>query len=147
MLMRDPIQLMRETLIDPLRMFAQFPSAFSGREMAWSPQFEIRERDDAFVFKADMPGMRAEDLDISLVGNQLQIAGKREQEREEGEGQYVAYERSYGSFTRTFSLPESADMDNIKSDLKDGELTLIVPKKAGARPQRRKIQISAGAKS
>ena len=111
---------------------------------------DISNLDAAFVVTAhlaDIPGIRNEDLDISLSGNQLQISGKREHEQEQGEGQYHTYERSYGSFTRSFTLPESADLDKIRSDMKDGELTLIVPKKPGSSPQRRKIQIGTGTKS
>ena len=145
MFARDPFQFMREMMSDPFRMFQMSP--WMGRDAGWNPGFEIRETDDAFVFKADMPGIRNEDLDISLSGNQLQISGKREHEHEQGEGQYHSYERSYGSFTRSFALPESADLDKIRSDLKDGELTLVVPKKPGSAPQRRKIQIGAGTKS
>jgi HSP20 family protein len=143
--MRNPFQLMREMMIDPFRMFGMSPWLGRG-EVSWHPTFEVRETDDAFVFKADLPGVRNEDLEITLTGNQLQISGKREheQEQEQGEGQFYAYERSYGSFVREFALPESADLDTIRSELKDGVLTLIVPKKAGSAPQRRKIPISAG---
>lgn len=144
---RDPFQLMRDMWADPFRLLREAWGGGPARELVWSPDFEIRENDDAFIFKADLPGIRNEDLEISLAGNQLQITGKREQERERGEGRYYTYERSYGSFSRSFSLPEVADLDSIRSDLKDGVLTLVVPKKAGAKPQRRKIQIGAGAKS
>jgi HSP20 family protein len=146
-LRRDPFRLMREMMSDPLR-WLQIPSF---RELAgdvgWNPDFEVRETDDAFVFKADMPGVRSEDLDVSLDGNDLQITGKREQESERGEGRFHAYERSYGSFVRTFSLPDSADLNKIRSDLKDGVLTLVIPKQATAATQRRKIQIGSGTKS
>lgn len=146
LLMRDPFQLMREMIMDPFRMF-QFSPWGMGRDVGWNPGFEIRETDDAFVFKADMPGIRNEDLDITLVGNQLQVSGKREHEHDQQEGRFHTYERSYGSFSRSFSLPESADLDNIRSDLKDGVLTLSVPKKPGSSPHRRKIQIGSGSKA
>lgn len=147
MLSRNPFQLMRDLLNDPFRtMFQMTPFESYGRQMAWNPDFDIRETDQAFVFKADIPGLRTEDLDISLMGNQLQVAGKREYEQDQEEGQVHTYERSFGSFTRSFTLPESADVDNIHSDLKDGVLTLVVPKKPGTSPQRRKIQISSGGK-
>lgn len=144
---RDPFQMMREMMFDPTRMFTWSP--WTGRELGWNVGFEVRETDDAFLLRADLPGIRNEDLDISLTGNQLQISGKREHEQEEGErqGQYYAYERSFGSFSRSFTLPESADLDQIRSDLKDGVLTVVVPKKPGAGPQRRKIQIGSGTKS
>lgn len=146
MMMRDPFEVMRQMMSDPFRMFSQM-SPFFGRDVgAWNPGFDVRETDDALIFKADLPGIRNEDLDISLTGNQLTVSGKREHEQEQDEGRYHSYERSYGSFTRSFALPEYADLDKIRSDLKDGELTLVVPKKPGTAPQRRKIQIGSGAK-
>lgn len=137
LLMRDPFQLMRD-MLEPFRALA------GGREAAWNPGFEIRETDDAFVFRADMPGVRSDDLDISMIGNQLQISGKREQEQQQDEGRYHTYERAYGSFARVFALPDSADVDNIRAELTNGVLTLSVPKKPGSAPQRRKIQIGSG---
>jgi HSP20 family protein len=136
--MRDPFQLMRDLLVEPFRALQ------TGRDVTWNPSFEIRETDDAFVFRADMPGVRPEDLEISLIANQLQITGKREQEQQQDEGRYHTYERAYGSFSRMFALPDSADVDNIRAELNNGVLTLSVPKKPGAAPQRRKIQIGSG---
>src|SRR5689334_4288784 len=90
MMLRDPFQLMREMLADPFRMLQQMAPwaevAREGRELAWNPTFEVRETDDAFVFKGDMPGVRPDDLDVSLVGNSVQITGKREREDEREEG-------------------------------------------------------------
>lgn len=140
LLMRDPFQLMRDLLVEPLRALAG-----RGRDLAWNPGFEIRETDDAFVFRADMPGVRDEDLEISMIGNQLQISGRREQEQQQDEGRYHTYERAYGSFARVFALPDSADVDHIRAELSNGVLTLSVPKKPGSTPQRRKIQIGSGA--
>ena len=142
MFMRDPFQLMRE-----IRFLQGAPWGGMGRDVAWNPAFEVCETDDAFLFKADIPGIRAEDLEITLTGNQLAICGKRDQEQERDEGRFHTYERSYGNFSRSFALPESADLDNIRSDLKDGVLTLAVPKKAGSGQQRRKIQVGSGMKS
>ena len=148
---RDPFQLMREMMMDPFRMLQQFAPvsdiAREGREVMWMPTFEVRETDDAFLFKADMPGVREADLDISLTGNNLVISGKRERDVEQDEGTVHLFERSYGQFTRSFSLPESADLDQVRSELKDGVLALIVPKRPGSTPQRRKIQIGGGSKA
>lgn len=147
MFARDPFQLVRELMVDPWRMFNQMSPWGMTRDAGWNVSFDVRETDDAYLFKADMPGIRNEDLEISLVGNQLQITGKRDYEHEQDEGRMYAYERSYGSFSRTFSLPEHADLDNVRSDLKDGVLTLVVPKQPGTTPQRRKIQIGSGSKA
>jgi HSP20 family protein len=148
---RDPFQMMREMMIDPFRAFQQMaPWGELGRdrmELGWSPSFEVRETDDAILLKGDMPGLKKEDVDISLVGNTLQISGKRDREEEHVEGTVHTYERSYGEFSRSFALPDSAELDKISCELKDGVLTLVVPKKAESAPQRRKVQIGSGSKS
>ncbi len=143
-LVRDPFQMIREFLVDPFRAL-QHP--FIGQQMAWNPSFEVRETDNAYVFKADLPGVKQDDVDIQLVENRLLITGKRDQEKEQDEGTLHTYERSYGSFQRAFTLPDSADLDKISTDLKDGVLTLVVPKKELQEPQRRKIQIGSSQKS
>lgn len=149
---RDPFQLMREMMIDPFRVFQQMApwSAFGRgdrRELGWNPSFDIHETDDAYIFEADMPGVREQDLDVQLAGNNLQITGKRDREEERDEGTVHSYERSFGQFSRSFALPEHADLDKVRCDLKDGVLTLVVPKKPGTAPHRRKIQIGSGSKS
>jgi HSP20 family protein len=146
--MRDPLRVMRDLVMDPFR-FLQIPAfrELGAGEMAWNPGFEVRETDDAFIFKADMPGIRPEDVDITLDGNELRISGKREQETEQDEGRIHMYERAYGAFSRSFLLPDTADLDKVRSDLKEGVLTLVVPKKASASQQRRKVQVGSGTKS
>jgi HSP20 family protein len=138
---RDPFQAMRELMRwDPFRSMAPFNRG----ERGWAPDFEVRETKDSFVFKADLPGTNKDDLDISIVGNRLQVSGKREEEEETREDTYYAYERSYGTFTRTFTLPDAADTEHISSNLKDGVLTLVVPKTTESKA--RKIQIGSGEK-
>ena len=141
---RDPWRLMREMMINPFGALQTYGDTSVGD---FSPGFEVRETDDAFVIKGDMPGIRKEDLEINLVGNNLQISGKREREQEQDQGTWHTYERSFGQFSRTFPLSENADLDKLSCDLKDGELCVVVPKKAGTAPQRRKIQIGSGTKS
>lgn len=143
-LMRDPFQMIRDFFVDPFRAVSM---PLVGRELAWNPCFEVRETDNAFVFKADLPGVKQEDVDIQLVENRLLITGKREHEAEQDEGTLHTYERMYGSFQRAFMLPDNADLDKISTDLKDGVLTMVVPKKEMQAQQRRKIQIGSGQKS
>jgi HSP20 family protein len=115
-------------------------------QQMWNPNFEVRETKDAFLFKADLPGIKQEDVDIELHGNRLAISGKRDSEHEDKDGDTVyAYERSFGSFYRAFTLPDNADTENVSCDLKEGVLTLAVPKKAG--PQPKKIAIGKGKKA
>jgi len=140
---QDPYRMMRDFFTDPFGSFQQM-MPWTGQQ--WNPSFEVRETDHGYVFKADLPGAKADDIDVTVHGNRLEISGKREDEKEQDEGTLHTYERSYGSFSRAFALPEVADLDKITSDLKDGVLTLVVPKKAQTAPQKRKVQIGSGEK-
>lgn len=136
----DPFRMMREMLRwDPFREMAPI---FAGAERSmYMPHFDVQENKDSYLFKADVPGVKEGDIDITLNGRQLQISGKRDVENEEKSDTYYTYERQFGTFTRTFTLPDTADVDHAKSELKDGVLTLVIPKKAEA--QAKKIPVSA----
>jgi HSP20 family protein len=137
----DPFRMMRDLLRwDPFSEMTPF--AGIDRGIAFAPQFEVKETQDAYVFKADLPGVKESDLDISVTGNRLSVSGRREaEERHEGET-YYAYERSYGSFTRAFTLPDGVDADHVNAELRDGVLALRVPKKPEAQPK--KIELKGG---
>ena len=111
-------------------------------EATFSPAFEIKENKDGFLFKADLPGMKEQDIEVKLAGDRLAVSGKREAEREDKDDTYYAYERSFGSFLRTFTLPEGFDAEHVQAELKDGVLTIVVPKKATA--QAKTIAIKGG---
>jgi HSP20 family protein len=108
----------------------------------FAPAFDVKETKDAYVIKADLPGVKDEDLAISMTGNQLTVAGKRDEQWEEG-ARYHALERGRGSFARTFVLPDGVDGDHVTAVLKDGVLSLHIPKRPEAQP--RKIPIGKGA--
>jgi HSP20 family protein len=130
---RDPFAMARELLSwDPF---------YSGRPAsAFSPAFEVKETADAFIVKADLPGVSEEDLDIAVHNNVLTVSGSRSsEERKEGES-YALYERQFGSFSRGFSLPDMADAERVEAKLEHGVLTLSIAKKAEAKP--RKIALS-----
>lgn len=125
---------------DPFRELARMMPL--GRLMEWSPSFDITESKDAYTFKIDVPGVKQEDLEISVAGNRLQISGKREAAEETKTETVYVYERQHGSFMRSFTLPDGADFNQARSELKDGVLTLVIPKAASA--QAKKIAISSG---
>ncbi|HVE85721.1 MAG TPA: Hsp20/alpha crystallin family protein [Myxococcales bacterium] len=138
--MWDPFQMLKElTSWDPLERFERSFAPLSGRRgfaQTFAPTFDVRETGESYVFTADLPGMKEEDLDLSLTGNRLTISGSRQaEEKKEGET-YHSIERSYGSFSRTFTIPEGCDLDNVSADLKHGVLTLTVPKKESVKPRR-----------
>jgi HSP20 family protein len=107
---------------------------------SFNPPFEVKEREDAFVLQADVAGVKESDLDISVNGNVLTVSGSRQaDERKEGETYYL-YERNYGSFSRSFTLPDEANLESIEAKLNDGVLNLVIGKKAQSRP--RKIAVA-----
>jgi HSP20 family protein len=138
----EPFRLMRDLFRwDP---FQEMRPLWSEDLVAYSPAFDVKETKDSFVFKADLPGIKEQDLEVTSTGNRLSVSGKREAEKEEKDDTYYTYERSYGSFTRTFTLPEQAEAAHVKAELKNGELTIVVPKTPAAVAKR--IAVAVGDK-
>jgi HSP20 family protein len=130
---RDPFQVARDLLSwDPFS---------GGRQVsAFVPAFEVKETTEAFILKADIPGVAQSDLDIAVHSNVLTVSGtRRAEDRKEGES-FALYERQYGSFSRSFSLPETADGDRVEAKLDSGVLSLTIWKKAEAKPRKIAVQ-------
>lgn len=98
----------------------------------WGPRVDIFECDGTYQFVADIPGMDKEDVSVKLSGDMLTIQGERKRESEEIKPHFHRVERSYGSFSRSFSLPDDADLHAINAHCENGELTISIAKKAGA---------------
>jgi HSP20 family protein len=130
----DPFRRFRDLFAwDPFREMV--PMATEIAEPGFVPDFDVKETKEAYTFKADLPGVLEKDLEIALTGNRLSVAGKREkEERQKGETFYT-FERTYGAFTRVFTLPEGIDADHVVAELREGVLTLVVPKKAEVQPK------------
>ena len=129
-------------LIDSLMRLEPYQETAGRRSegVAFVPRFDVKETQEAFLFKADLPGVNQNDVDISLNGNQLTITGKREAEQHQNSDNFFMMERTYGSFSRSFTLPTSANVDKIKADLSNGVLTIELPKRAESQP--RKISLN-----
>jgi len=108
------------------------------------PYFDVRETQDGYVFKADLPGVKENDLEISLTGNRLTITGHRETEERQANENYHLLERGYGAFSRSFTLPDTADMEQCKAELKEGVLTVVLPKRAEAQPRKINLNVQTG---
>ena len=135
----DPFQSMRELFRwDPFQFGSLLPLQADAN---FIPSFEVKENKESFVFKADLPGVAEKDLQVQLNDNRLSVSGKRESEKTEQNETYYASERSYGSFTRSFTLPEGVDADKAHAELKNGVLTIAVPKRPEAQP--RKINVTS----
>lgn len=126
---RDPFTMARD-------LFGWDPFNGDRASVAFAPAFEVKETAEAFVVKADLPGVKEEHLDVSLHNGVLSIAGTRTaEERKEGESFYL-YERQFGSFSRSFALPDTADADRVEAKLEGGILTLTIGKKVEAKPRK-----------
>ena len=135
----EPFRAMREMMRwDPFR---EMSPLFAGEKGMFIPDVDVKETPEAYTFKADVPGLKEKDIEVSFTGNRLTLSGKREEERREEKATYFASERMYGSFTRTFTLPAGTDAEHAAADLKDGVLTITVPKVPEVQPK--KIPVGA----
>ena len=136
----EPFRMMREMMRwDPFsELGPSWPTLESQR---FVPSFEVKETEEGFVFTADLPGVAEKDLDVRLTQNRLSVSGKRESEKSKQGDTYYATERSYGSFTRVFTLPTGIEENKIHAELKSGVLTVSVPKKPEAQPK--KVSVSS----
>jgi HSP20 family protein len=108
---------------------------------SWVPAINILEREDAMVITADLPGLRAEDVEVTVEEGTLSIRGERKlEEAAEGET-YHRVERLYGVFERTFTLPNSVDVEKIEARFNNGEMVLTMPKREESKPRSVKIKV------
>jgi HSP20 family protein len=131
----DPFRMMRDMFRwDPFR---EMEPIFPANVMpSFSPDVEVKETNDAYLFKADVPGVKENEINVTLTGNRLTITGERNEEKEEKTETYYSAERKYGSFSRAYTLPEGVDAEHIHADLKNGVLTVAVPKKPEMQPKK-----------
>ena len=97
----------------------------------FGPRVDIYDSDGSYLVKADLPGLKKEDVSVTLAGPLLTIQGERKREQEEHKPHYHRVERSYGSFSRSFSLPEDADPASIHAHCENGELTIRIARRGG----------------
>jgi HSP20 family protein len=106
----------------------------------WAPAVDIKEESDKFVLHADIPGVKPEEIDVSMEGGVLTIKGEKKTEAKTEQEGYKRVERTYGSFYRRFSLPDTANPDGISAKSTHGVLEIVIPKREAVKP--RKINIS-----
>ena len=105
----------------------------------WSPAVDIFETQGEIVVKAELPGMDRNDITLNLEKNVLTLKGERKFEKETKEDNYHRIERSYGGFSRAFSIPATVDEEKIKAEYKDGVLKIVLPKKEQVKPKQIRI--------
>jgi HSP20 family protein len=110
---------------------------------AWVPPVDIFENDQhELVLKAELPDLKREDIDIRVENNALTLSGQKKSEEEVNEDRYHRIERTYGHFSRTFSLPNTVDTGKIAAEYKNGVLTVKLPRREDAKPKQIQVQIN-----
>jgi len=139
--LQDPMQFFRQVMHwNPFReVTPELPTV-----QFW-PAFEVKETASAFVVKADLPGVKEKDVELHITGTRLAICGTRAEEKDVENDAFFTRERTYGTFTRTFTLPDGIDENGIHADLFNGVLSIVIPKLAELKA--RKIQIGAPGKT
>lgn len=107
----------------------------------WSPLVDITEDDHEYLFKADLPEVKKEDVKVTVENGTLTVSGERKSEKEEKKKKFHRVERSYGSFERIFTVPEEADPNKITAEFKDGVLKVRLPKSAKAKPKAVEVKV------
>src|ERR1700722_8486536 len=129
-------------LRDEIDRLFESPLSRTSEFLGWSPAFDVYEEKDNFIVKAELPGMKKEDINVSLHDGDLIISGERKSEtRREGTEIYRA-ERFFGKFQRSIPLPATVAASNVKAEYKDGVLTVTLPKSEEAKP--RQIEVNIG---
>jgi HSP20 family protein len=115
------------------------------REMTWRtmPAVNVAESAKAYEITAELPGMDEKSIEVKVTGGTLTIKGEKQEEKEEKKKDYYLQERHFGSFERSFDVPESIDLSKIEATFKKGVLTVTLPKKAEAQKPEKKIEVKA----
>jgi HSP20 family protein len=107
----------------------------------WAPSVDVLETENELLLKADLPGVEMQDIDIQMENGTLALRGERKFENVTKEGGYHRIERSFGSFARYFTLPDTVSAESVKADYKNGVLTITLPKKELAKPRQIKVEV------
>ena len=134
--LRDLMSLQNEMsrLVDALQ-----PGELANGDGTWAPVLDLVEQDDSFLIEVDLPGVRSEDVDVTLDQNLLTVRGERKTSSIVTGDNVRRSERRYGSFLRTISLPSHVDAEGIQADFEDGVLRITVPKAEQAKPRKIKV--------
>ncbi len=123
------------------QFFWGLPSGSGRTEYAWLPAVDLTETPDRYTLEADLPGVKREDIDLSVVDNVVTVKGERKNGRETHEDGCHVYERHYGSFQRSFRLPEDVDTEKIEAKFENGVLRVTLPKAEEAKPKRIEVKV------
>ena len=102
----------------------------------WTPAVDIRDREDAYEMHVDLPGVNPKDVEITAEDGYLELRGERNSEMKQSQEGFTRVERSHGTFSRRFNLPDGVDADQIKANAEHGVLTVVIPKAEARKPRR-----------
>ena len=131
------------------RMNRLFRESFSGSQdeslttTTFAPAVDVYEDEHNVSLKIEVPGINEKDIDVRVENNTLTVHGERKIEKEEKEENYRRVERQYGSFTRSFTLPQTVDAENVSANYDKGVLKITLPKKAEAKPKQIKVNVGS----
>jgi len=128
----------------PSRVFGRYTPDFPQAAWQIAPAVDIVEKEDQYEITAELPGLDEKDVEIKVTNQSLTIKGEKGEQREEKQKDYHLTERSYGSFQRSFNLPDGVDADRIAASFAKGVLTVTLPKNAESKQAERKIKIKTG---
>lgn len=139
--MASPFDALLDMRREMDRLLGGFDRPNGGELASWTAPTEVRETGDALLFAIELPGMRPEDIELTVENSVLTVSGEKkfEREAEADEGEYRLFERRYGRFSRSFSLPNTVDANNVDASYDNGVLTVRLPKSETARPRRIEI--------
>ena len=122
--------------------FGRTPFRMAATEAMWSPVVDIHEAKDSILLQVELPGVKQEDIQVSIEDDTLTLKGERKRETEVKEDQYHRVERSYGHFERSILLPSVVDSGRVKATYRDGVLEIQLPKKEEAKPKEIKVEVA-----
>lgn len=137
----DPFDLLSDLQTDLNRVFNRSLTKSNAWERGFSPSIELQDENDHFLVSADVPGLKKEDLNISVEGNLLTLQGERKIQQEKKEKGYQYSEKFYGKFTRVVELPTEIQADKVKAAYKDGVLEITLPKSENAKPKKIDVEV------
>jgi HSP20 family protein len=145
---RDPFHGLNSLQEQVIRLFeSNLPARTDNSALtAWAPAVDIYETENELVIKADLPEVEEKDLDVRVENNMLTIRGERKFEQKVNEENYLRVERTYGSFSRSFSLPNTVNTEGIKAEYKNGVLSIELTKRAESKPKQVKVSVTNGSK-
>jgi HSP20 family protein len=111
----------------------------------WNPSVDVFEDQNGIVLEADLPGMKPGDFNLNIENNVLTLSGERRFEKQTNEGNYHRVERSYGQFTRSFTLPSTVNVEQVNAEFKDGVLRVTLPRREETKPRQIQVQVKTEA--